>query len=212
MVLQIDDGREGRANVIVDFERTAEVLDLDRRLRAVPETAMVRGVFFNLIEADLQRRGLTSHPVWLARKFKTRRSYELYPATDLILVSSTAGSIVHEDPAEGVRQVHASTATYFASTWFGRAFRRFLHPDPADALAWIDRSRHHIANYGRWRFERRGPGRGILHMFDEYCFIETMQRGGCEGMLVACGVQGEVDVELDSTFQGRLIVRWEIPN
>lgn len=170
---------------------------------------MVRGVFFNLIHADLERRGFAQNPLWTNRA-RERRSYELYPATELILLSSTAGALVHPDPVEGMRLVHASTANYFASTWYGRTFRRFLRPDPHEALGWIERSRHHIANYGQWRYEKRSHDRGILHMFDEYCFIESIQRGGCEGMLTACGVKGEVDVELDSETQGRLLIRWDV--
>jgi uncharacterized protein (TIGR02265 family) len=172
---------------------------------------MVRGVFFNLIHADLERRGLSQHPLWTSRA-RAMKSYELYPASELLLLSSTAGALLSADPFEGVRKVHASTAEYFASTWYGRAFRRFLRPDPHEAFAWIERSRHYIANYGRWRYEKRGAGKGILHMFDEYCYIESVQRGGCEGMLTACGVNGQVDVELDSTFQGRLLVQWEVQN
>ena len=79
--------------IVVDFERAAEVLDLDRRIRAIPDTAMVRGVFFNLIEADLERRGLARHPLWTS-KARPLRSYELYPASELIMMSSTAGALV----------------------------------------------------------------------------------------------------------------------
>ena len=196
------------SHVLVDLDRTATKLGLDRRLRVIPPDAMVRGVFFNLVHADLERRGFAQNPLWTNRA-RERRSYELYPATELIMLSSTAGALVNEDPTEGMRQVHASTANYFASTWYGRAFQRFLHPDPHEAFGWIERSRHHIASYGRWRYERRAAQRGILHMFDEYCYIESIQRGGCEGMLTACGVKGEVEVELDSEFQGRLLIRWD---
>jgi uncharacterized protein (TIGR02265 family) len=198
--------------VFVDLARAAQTLDLPRRLAAVPTTAMVRGVFFNLIEADLARRGLLGHPAWHGSALHQRRSHELYGARDLLTLASTAGALLHADPLEGMRQVHASTATYFASTWYGRAFRRFLHPDPGEALAWIERSRHFVANYGRWRYEPRGFGKGILHMFDEYCYIEAIQRGGCEGLLTACGVRGTVDVELDTPYQGRLVVAWEPRN
>ena len=198
--------------MLVDLERAAARLDLTRRFAAIPDTAMVRGVFLNLVEADLARRGLIGHPAWHGRAAQSRRSHELYPARDLVLLSSTAGALVHADALEGMRQVHASTATYFASTWYGRAFQRFLHPDPGEALSWIDRSRHFVANYGHWRYEARGYGVGILHMFDEYCYIEAIQRGGCEGLLAACGVKGTVDVELDSPYQGRLIVRWSPRN
>jgi hypothetical protein len=77
-----------------------------------------------------------------------------------------------------------------------------------DALVWIERSRDHMANYGRWRLEARSPEHVILHLFDEYIWIEGHQ-GGCEGLLAACGTEGEVIAESDSPFQGRLRVRWQ---
>jgi uncharacterized protein (TIGR02265 family) len=198
------------SHVVVDLERTARLLDLDWRLKNVPSTAMVRGVFFNLIEDALRRRGLVAHPSWRSTgTTEQRTSYGLYPARDLIVLSTTAGSLVKNDPVQGMREIHASTATYYASTWYGRAFRRLLRPDPSATLSYIDRSRSLIANYGLWRWEPRGFNRGILHMFEEYCFIESIQRGGLEGMLTACGVRGEVRVELDSPFNGRLIAEWE---
>jgi hypothetical protein len=49
-------------------------------------------------------------------------------------------------------------------------------------------------------------------MTEEYFWIEYAQRGGCEGMLKACGVEGEVSVELDSPYRGRLDVRWQLTN
>lgn len=49
-------------------------------------------------------------------------------------------------------------------------------------------------------------------MFDEYFWIEAAQRGGCEGLLLACGVQGEVVAELDDMFTGRLDIRWQARN
>jgi hypothetical protein len=54
----------------------------------------------------------------------------------------------------------------------------------------------------------RGPGNAVLHMFDEYTWIEGAHRGGCEGLLIACGVEGSVEADLDSRFNGRLHVRW----
>ena len=74
--------------------------------------------------------------------------------------------------------------------------------------AWLERTREHVANYGHWRLERRSPTHAILHRFDEYLWIEAAQRGGCEGLLTACGIRGEVHAELDDDYNGRLDIRW----
>jgi uncharacterized protein (TIGR02265 family) len=181
-------------------------------LVAIPPTACSRGIFFNMLRDDLSRRGLLEVPE-LARLMQcSRRSYAYYPTRDLVEVYGVAGALVDPDPLEGVRQLFAGGVTYFSSTWYGSAFARFLHPDPKSALSWIERSREYVANYGRWRLELCAPGHVVLHMFDEYFWIEAAHRGGCEGLLKACGVEGEVRAELDDRFNGRLDIRWQLRN
>jgi uncharacterized protein (TIGR02265 family) len=195
----------------VDFVKADAALDLARRLADVPQTANVRGVFFNLIEHELARRGLADATAARRILGSPRKSFALYPTRDLLVAYAHAGALIDEDPAAGIRAIFFGTASYFAATWYGRAFQRYLRPDPADALRWIERSRAHIADYGHWRLEQRGPGHAIFHMVDEYFWIDSAQRGGCEGLLHACGVRGEVTAELDSRFCGRLDVRWTLP-
>jgi uncharacterized protein (TIGR02265 family) len=197
-------------NVSVDLARAATALDLEERLRQVPSSACSRGIFFNLLRDDLNRRHLLGLSEVQRILKEPRKSYRFYPTRDLVEVYALGGALVNADPREGIRQLFMGTASYFSSTWYGAAFARFLKPDPFAALSYIERSREHVANYGRWRLERRGPGHAILHMFDEYFWIEAAQRGGCEGMLLACGVSGEVRAELDSMFDGRLDIRWQL--
>ena len=192
--------------------RNGAARSLTRRLAAIPLTACVRGVFFNMLRDDLARRKLLSAPDLARLLAQPRRSYGFYPTRELVEVYGIAGAIVAPDPLDGIRQLFVGTTDYFSTTWYGRAFARYLHPDPRSALSWIERSREHVANYGRWRLEPRGPERAIFHMFDEYFWIEAAQRGGCEGMLRVCGVDGEVRAELDDMFVGRLDIRWQARN
>jgi len=184
----------------------AAELDLDKRLRAVPSNARVRGLFFNMLADHLKRHGQEA----AARKIlgPKRRLHLLYPVADFLVVSALAAPLVHEDAREATRQIWGGGAKYFAATWFGRAFRRFIRPDPASALEWLENAREHFCNYGRWRCESVSAGHLILHMFDEYIWIDCAHRGGCEGLLVACGVEGEVHATTDGLFAGRLDIRW----
>lgn len=200
------------SHVAVDLEHAAERIGLSTRLSAIPPAAQSRGIFFNMLRDDLKRRGLLAAPEISRLLGKARRSYAYYPTRDLVEVYGVAGAIIHPAPMEGIRQLFAGTASYFASTWYGRAFAHYLRPDPKSALAWIERSREFVANYGRWRLEIRGPQHAVFHMFDEYFWIEAAQRGGCEGMLLACGVEGEVVATLDEPFVGRLDIRWDLRN
>lgn len=186
-------------------------LDLESRLRAVPSTALVRGLFFNMIGDHLRRSGRTRE----ARSIVgvRRRIYSLYPVSELLVGFAEAGMLVcPSDPRAGIRQIWSGGSRYFADSWLGKAFQRFMRPDPAGALDWLERAHEHFCNYGRWRLERVQPGHVVLHMFDEYIWIENAHQGGCEGLLAACGVRGRVDAVVDSSFAGRLEVRWQMPN
>jgi uncharacterized protein (TIGR02265 family) len=194
----------------VDLSRAAVDLNLDRRLRDIPASARTRGIFFNLLRDNLDRRHLLDTVPEARRVLKSsRRSYRFYSTREMIEACAICGALADSDPREGMRSLFMGSAQYFASTWYGQALARFFHPSPVGALGWIERSREHFANYGKWRLELRGPGHAILHMFDEYMWIEAVHRGGCEGMLIACGVPGEVTADLDDDYNGRLVIRWQ---
>jgi uncharacterized protein (TIGR02265 family) len=195
-------------SLIVDFPQAAAELGLEARLRAVPATAQIRGIMFRLLEDDLARRGFKGWPRWVEILGEQPRSYRLYPVRHLLVAYAEAAALISTDPREGLRELCSAISQPFSESWYGRAWRQFLKPDPFGALQWLERFRDHMCAYGQWRVESLGAGRATLHMMDEYFWIEPFHRGGCEGMLRVCGVEGEVAVELDSLFCGRLQVRW----
>jgi uncharacterized protein (TIGR02265 family) len=196
-------------SIIADFPRASSVLDLERRVSETPASAQVRGIFFRLLEDDLARRGLKGWIQWRTVLGEDPQSYRLYPARSLLVAYAKAAALVSSsDPREGVRALFRGICLPFSQSTYGRAWQRFLKPDPLNALRWLDRCREHICNYGTWRLESRGPGHATLHMVDEYFWIDAAHRGGCEGMLEVCGVDGEVTAEMYSLFSGRLDVRW----
>jgi uncharacterized protein (TIGR02265 family) len=198
--------------VSVNLSTTAEALDLERRLRLIPASASSRGVFFNMLREDMRKRGFLHVRELREILEEQRHSYGLYSTRQLVEAFAIAGALVDENPLEGMRDLFRTSPIQFSQSWYGRAMARYLRPDPAETLSWIERSRAHVANYGRWRVEHRGVRHAVLHMFDEYFWIDGALRGGCEGMLAACGVAGEVRVELDSPFQGRFHVTWQLPS
>jgi uncharacterized protein (TIGR02265 family) len=195
--------------VTLDLTRT---LDLEQRLKDVPQRAAVRGVFWRLLEDSLARRGLAGAIDIRSILGERPHSYRLYPARKLLVAYATAGALIHTKPEEGIRLIFSEIATPFSTSWYGRAFQRFLKIDPFAGLKWLDRAHDSLVNYGTYRAQSLGPGRAIFHMIDEYFWIEHAHRGGCEGMLKACGVEGEVRVELDTPYCGRLDVRWKVPS
>ena len=196
--------------LLTDVRRTHTLLDLEERLRAVPSTALIRGIFFRLLEDDLKRRGYKKWGNWRTILGEQPRPYRLYPVRDLLIgYAEGAQLLAPNDPGEGIRQIFQGIARPFSSSWYGKAWLGFMKPDLLQALYWLERSRDLVCNYGSLRVESRGKGRATLHWYDEYFWIETAHRGGCEGMLDVCGVVGEVTAEADTMFNGRLNVRWE---
>ena len=194
----------------VDMSRIDAMLSLKCRLGAIPDSASVRGVFFNQLRDALHRELPIDDVSLEALIGASKRSHKLYSARDLAKAYAVAGALVDADPLEGMRRLSRGMASFFSTTWYGRAFQRLLRPDPFDAIHWVAFSRDYISNFGHLRVERRGPTHALIHFYDEYCWIEACQRGGCEGMLEACGVDGTVTAELDAPFRGRLDVRWSV--
>jgi uncharacterized protein (TIGR02265 family) len=195
----------------VDLEEAFDAVHLHERLESVPREAAIRGVFFEMIESALRRHGLATSSLWAPQK-KRRRIFQLYSMHEYLPAFATAAALIDSDPIVGMREIYSDGARFFATTWFGRALREFIRPDPTPALRWIERSHEHFVNYGGWRLELRGAGHAVLHMFDEYVWIEGAHLGGCEGLLLACGVRGTVTHELDAPFAGRLDIRWQQPS
>lgn len=192
----------------VDLEGAYERVGLHERLGEIPRDAVIRGVFFDMIESALRRHGLSATLTWKRERVRYQL-FKMYPLSDYLRAFVAAAALIDEDPIQGMADIYSDGSRFAAETWFGKAFREYLRPDPAPALKWIARSHHHFVNFGSWRYEARGKGHAVLHIFDEYVWIEGAHRGGCEGLLIACGVHGTVDVELDSPYSGRLDIRWD---
>ena len=196
--------------VVVNQTPLTVQLDLTQRLTDLPASAMVRGVFFRLLKDDALKRGLGTVRE-LNDQLRERDGFRLYPARELMKAYATAASLIDPDPDQGLRTLFSGMAPSYATTWYGQLFRKVLGiSDPARALRYIERARERVSNYGRWRLETVGPRHVVLHMFDEYFWIDSAQRGGCEGLLRSCGVVGEVRPELDSPYRGALDIQWDV--
>jgi uncharacterized protein (TIGR02265 family) len=195
--------------VVVDLARAATQRDLEQRLRDLPSSAMVRGIFFRLLKDDAAKRGISAAKE-LESLLSRKDVWRLYPARELMIAYATAASMIDTDPNEGLRALFHGMAPSYSRTWFGQLFRKFLGiSDPARAISYIERAKERVSNYSTWRLEIVEARHLVLHMFDEYFWIESAQRGGCEGLLESCGVKGQVTVELDSPYRGALDIQWK---
>jgi uncharacterized protein (TIGR02265 family) len=191
----------------VDLARVTRELDLEWRLRNIPVGARTRGIHFHGLREAVRRRRLTGVRDLDRILEPQRRVYALYPVVELVEATAIAGALVHADPREGMRELFRDHTAYVTQTWYGRAFSKYLAPNPLTALRWIENCHDYIESYGRWRLEIRSANSAIMHHLDEYFWLDAL-RGSCEGMLTLCGTTADVALECDGPFNGRFVIDW----
>lgn len=194
--------------LVVDLAQSMALLGVEQRLSDMPASAMVRGIFFRLLKDDTEKRGIGAVED-LRALLRGRDVWRMYPARELMMAYAITASLIDANPHEGLRALFRGMASSYSQTWYGQLFRKVLGtPDPARAIRYVERARERISNYATWRLETVGPCHMVLHMIDEYFWIESAQRGGSEGVLDACEVSGEVRAELDGPYTGALDIQW----
>lgn len=194
----------------IDVERVRVELDIDARLPLVPSHAHVRGFFFKQTADEVARHGTAAAAAYRRLSpIKSTWFFRMYSVRDYLEdVAAAATVIAPEDPGSAVQAIWRNAPRY-APLFNASRFLGLLGSDVLAAAQWLEAHRHFFADYGRWRIEPRERGYFIMHYFDEWLWIESAHRGGLEGLLEACRMQGRVDVDLDGPFSGRLHVRWQ---
>jgi uncharacterized protein (TIGR02265 family) len=193
----------------VDLARVRSTLGLGDRLSATPPWALVRGFLFKMTADAVERHGRAA--VALHRSLSpvaSRWFFRMYSLRGYLEDLAAAAAVISpHDPLAGMRTIWGTIPGY-ASLFDARRFLALLGKDVTAVAGWLENHRSFFANYGRWRLERRAPGYFVMHYFDEWIWIDGGHRGGMQGLLRACGVDGTVEADLDSPVSGRLHVRW----
>lgn len=194
----------------VELAEGYAALGVEQRLRDTPSTAHVRGLFFRLAEQALEARSKDLHAAWRAEVDAPRRwPFRFYPTRDCIREQALAAVLLRpDDPGEAIREMWAATPRLSRLLRADRFVRYLTGSDPTRALAWLERNRDMMVDFGGWRVEFTGPDSATFHYLDEYIWIEHAHRGGVEGTLSRCGVTATVTPELDTPYSGRLLIQW----
>lgn len=208
--------------------RTAHALDLVAphcdlvdRLRFIPPAAGVRGMFFQNIEAQVERMG---HSSAYRAYFPNDRyaSLPYYPLSEFLVRLACAGAVVaslgrgrgqHGEPSparlhEGMRAITRGHTTTFVHSLLGRALVRLLARDPVRLTEQGLASRRQTHRYGRWTLERVSSSHVQVVYEDEYLWIESAVHGAAEGTYVTCLPQVQLETELSDRFAGKTDIRW----
>jgi len=195
----------------LDIHSARDQLGLPRRIRDVPLTSNVRGVWFSMAADCVRKLGRPEAAAWERMVPQRRRlPFLSYSLREYLEELATAGAIIDpKHPGEGVRHIWRQATSQYLATPFGRSLLRMLKIDPHKYLMWLCAHRDHFCNYGNWSVTMREPGYSVLEITGEYIWIEHAMRGGAEGMVAAFGVEGVVEPELTGPYDGRLHVRWK---
>jgi uncharacterized protein (TIGR02265 family) len=183
--------------------------DLEERLMSIPPSAKVRGLFLTNTSVVLKDAGkLQAYEEIYPESYSAIR---WYPTSDYLERLAVGGALLagSEEIHAGMREIGKGAALAFGESLLGRAMLRLLARDPVKLLKQGCSGRRQSHTYGRWEVSFPEPKMAVMSMFEEYVYIESNLVGAAEGTLQSLGLEVTVDVELDSKFQGRHLLRWK---
>jgi uncharacterized protein (TIGR02265 family) len=192
------------------LEFVAPHCDVRERLRDVPGTALVRGVFFRPIASVLDEAGELSSYSERFGSLQHYHSLTFYPLTDYLVRLASAGAVLRS-PAElmrGVADISRQNAREFAASLLGKALIEELANDPLRLLEQGLAMRRQTANYGRWELVRHGPRELEVRYTDEYIWIQEALTAAATGTFDACSIKPTVTTTLRDPYNGTTHFCW----
>ncbi|AKF03798.1 DUF2378 family protein [Sandaracinus amylolyticus] len=186
-------------------------IDVDEHVRALPHGASCKGLFFNDPIARL-RRVDPRHPILASSEIAGRRYVPFfdYPYADFMrLIVATARAVYPSAPlGEGLRRLggagyQALLESQVGKVLFGVFGSSFSQVARVGARGWAV-----SVSFGRVELEDVGERHIRYHFRDLPAFLETYQVGAVEGAMRACGVEGEVRVDLRDLGDASFDVQW----
>jgi uncharacterized protein (TIGR02265 family) len=195
------------------LERAVELVaphcDIVERLRVVPPSARVRGLYLKSL-GDVAKRA--RYPELYDRFFKgeTWSAVRMYPLRDYMVRLAIAGAALQgpENVHRGMHDVWRTNATTFASSLLGRAMLRLLSNDPVRLTEQGLAARRQTYQYGHWSIVRHGPRAIEMVYQEEYIWIESAIAGGALGAFEACGIEADLKTRLINRFDGSTLITW----
>jgi len=183
--------------------------DIDQRLKDVPPSARIRGLYFTNALGVLRQAGRL--PAYL-EFFPEERWSKLrwYPVGDYLLRLAVAGAALAgpEQLHAGMRRISRQNVTEFTASLLGRMLLRMLSKDPVRLTEQGIASRRQSMNYGNWSIARRDERSLEVVYRSEYIWIESAIAGAAEGTFELCGVPASLETALDDRYDGSTVVRW----
>ncbi|HKU44141.1 MAG TPA: TIGR02265 family protein [Polyangiales bacterium] len=182
--------------------------DIEERLTLVPPSAVTRGLYFRSLEARLAHAGQSDryHSLFPQRY----AALGWYPTRDYLERVTIAAGMLRspEHVHEGLFELARDNARAFTDGVLGQLLIRFLARDPMQLLKQGLAGRRQSAKPARWELSFPDERTAVMHLIEEYLYIESYELGAAHGTFEAAGLSVRIECQLEDRFVGKHIVRW----
>jgi uncharacterized protein (TIGR02265 family) len=183
-------------------------LDVAEHLRLIPDSATVKGLVIDSC-LDAVRDAQVALPT--NERFTPFRDYSMRMFVELNVACARAISPDKPLP-EALCIVGRHLFPKFTSSLLGRVMYGVFRGDVTSILRMAQKSFEQTQNMGRVKTTVIDSHTVRLHFSNTYTFIDTYHVGIMQGTLQACGVEGEVLVNMASLTEGDLLIGWRDPS
>ncbi len=191
------------------IELVAPYCDIVDRLRVIPPSAMVRGVWIKNVEKQVDRNGvMTAYREYFP--YDRYGTLPHYPLSDFLIRLACAGALVAspERVHPGMFLITKGNAESFMETILGRVMLRVLSRDPVRLLEQGMAARRQSFTYGHWEIRRHSEHEVEVVHQNEYWWIESGVAGAAAGTFEACNIVAQTETKLIDRFNGSTFCRW----
>jgi uncharacterized protein (TIGR02265 family) len=186
-------------------------LDTAAYIRAVPATAVIKGMYPGAIAAEARKRGLS-----LPHAGDKYVPFLDYPLRDhLLLLTEAAAAFSPElSTRAALRKIGRAAVTVFLNSTLGRAALGALTTPGATRLALVGITRAYTTSIGKpsphAEVRETSDTSCTVKLTDFWIFLDSHQIGILEGVARACGVRCDILVASDGLANGELSCSWEV--
>lgn len=186
--------------------------DLKWRLGAVPESALVRGVFLSMLDRQAAALGRDVQEEY-ASYFRVQgfSAFRMYPVRDyltrLVVLSQIRWGA--EDIHKGLRALQSAAFDTWRNTLVGRNALELFEPSLVGCLRFCERTYQSgvSGNYADFNVVDATTERITTRFRNEYVYIEHAMVGALELVARFCGERVAFETRLDDPFSGEVTIR-----
>lgn len=204
IVGEVTEGMNSRA-----WKLVAPHCDIEDRIRHVPPSATLRGLWHRSVLTVLKRAGkLDEYNDYFPNERWSMLTF--YPLSAYMVRLAVAGALI-ASPSEihqGMFEALRLNSTIFVSSILGRTLLRILAKDPVRLTEQGMAARRQTTNYGEWAIVSRGPHHIETIYRSEYVWIDSAIAGSAVGTFEACDLKASLQTQLDDRFNGSTLITW----